>query len=70
MKLKAQIQDEIIYASKRRKQEGLSLAEKFYYIGIRDALEWVQGSRNELLHVDTEPAKPVDEGINFEEENV
>lgn len=70
MKLKAQIQNEIIYAMKRRKQEGLSPAEKFYYIGIRDALEWVQCSRSELLHADSEPAPALDEGINFEEDKV
>lgn len=65
MKLKAQIQNEITYALKRRKQEELSPAEQFYYIGIRDALEWVQNSKNELLHVDNTFA-PLDEGMNFE----
>ena len=51
---------------KRRKDTALSDAEKFYYIGIRDALEWVQESRKEQIHVDTTPAEPVDERIDFE----
>jgi len=61
MKLKAQIQNEIAYALKQRKRKELTLAEQFYYVGIRDALEWVQNSRNELWHVDNTPA-PMDEG--------
>lgn len=55
MKLKAQIEYEIIYAIKRKKQSHLSQAEKFYYNGIRDALEWVLGSRKEQIHADSEP---------------
>ena len=55
MKLKAQIEDEIIYAIKRKKQSNLSQVERFYYSGIRDALEWVLGSRKELIHTDSEP---------------
>jgi hypothetical protein len=55
MKLKAQIEDEIKYSQKRRKIESLSDAERFYYIGIRDALEWVLSSRNELIHTDSKP---------------
>lgn len=65
MKLKAQIQDEIFYAMKKKKQPELSSAERFYYNGVRDALEWVMSSRNEMLHIDSEPAQ-LDEGINFE----
>ena len=65
MKLKAQIQNEIAYALKQRKRKELTLDEQFYYVGIRDALEWVQNSRSELLHIDNTPA-PMDEGQNFE----
>lgn len=55
MKLKAQVEDEIIYAIKRKKQPNLSQVERFYYSGIRDALEWVLGSRKEMIHADSEP---------------
>lgn len=55
MKLKAQVEDEIIYTIKRKKQPNLSQAERFYYSGIRDALEWVLGSRREMIHADSEP---------------
>lgn len=55
MKLKAQIEDEIKYIINRKKQSGLSQAERFYYIGIRDALEWVLGTRKEMTHADSSP---------------
>ena len=55
MKLKAQIEDEIKYSRKRRKIESLSDAERFYYVGIRDAVEWVLGSRSELIHAESKP---------------
>lgn len=67
MKLKAQIQAEIIYAMKNRKNSSLSPAEQFYYIGIRDALEWVQGPRGENTHVDCSPAEALGEGLNFDD---
>ena len=55
MKLKAQVENEIIYAIKRKKQPNLSQTERFYYSGIKDALEWVLGSRKEMIHADSEP---------------
>lgn len=55
MKLKAQIEDEIKYTINRKKQFELSQAERFYYIGIRDALEWVLGTRKEASHADSSP---------------
>lgn len=67
MKLKAQIQAEIAYAMKNRKNNAFSSAEQFYYMGIRDALEWVQGPRGENTHVDCSPAEPLDEGLNFDD---
>lgn len=65
MKLKAQIQAEIKYAINNRKNNS-NPAEQFYYIGIRDALEWVQQSKGIATHIDNTPA-PLDEGINFED---
>lgn len=55
MKLKAQVEDEIKYIIKRRKQSELSQIERFYYVGIRDALEWVLGARKEMTHADSNP---------------
>lgn len=66
MKLKAQIKDEIIYTIKRKKQPNLSQAERFYYSGIRDALEWVLGTRKEATHTDSSPFD-LNENINDEE---
>ena len=51
MKLKSQIEKQRAYAIYQIKK-ATTIEEKQYWIGIRDAMDWVPGSRTDWKYVD------------------
>jgi hypothetical protein len=53
MKLKAQMEKQRTYAICKIK-EATTIEEKQYWIGVRDAMDWVPASRNDWKYIDGE----------------
>lgn len=56
MKLKVQMEKQRAYAIRKIKEatENNDIKQRWYWLGVRDAMDWAPGSRDDWKYVDNE----------------